>query len=544
MDQMIKTTRDALRDLEQHRNACLSINSRIPTEVLSSIFEIMALSQSYPTYSFSSFRPYANWLSVTQVCRLWRTTALNSPRMWGCIYGCTKFELAQLFLKRSKSAPLYLRSTPRQPNPETIALLFSCRSRLKEVELRWPVEGWQELFASCQLPLLETISVEPWVFYPNCHLLGMPSGDPQQFQFSSDQIEGGTSPSLRHLKLKSCYVTTLKNPHLFHLRTLNIQSDVLSPGLPLIHVFDALANMPYLEELELVNVIRSSATVQQGSVVCLPHLRRLHLGVVDPKILMLISHLSCPSLQSIEAASIGVVNHEDLVFICQVFYQLALGISPSCKATLEVHPSMLPGSVWQSPTALLPSTLSSSFVITPDSDLNETGQPPPPSRLTVGARQYDYATAIALCNFIPLLRPTTLVLKCVHEAVDNGLINFLRHMVDVEELQIDQFETLVLILEDTPSRSGKKAKQVRPDNLRPFALPSLKRIIAQGNVQIKNKVRKLNKLKRLLGSRKAMNAGIELFSISSPYYNEGSFQVLESEVGTLAYVPYHFPISY
>ncbi|KZV70686.1 hypothetical protein PENSPDRAFT_734567, partial [Peniophora sp. CONT] len=106
---------DAVRDFikQEVQGALIAISSlryqhnilhpvgRLPPELLSRIFHEVSL-DGIPNRHYRS----TSWLAVTYVCRIWRSTALDSASLWTEIPICLGRLWSQAFVLRSKSAPL------------------------------------------------------------------------------------------------------------------------------------------------------------------------------------------------------------------------------------------------------------------------------------------------------------------------------------------------------------------------------------------------------------------------------------------------------
>lgn len=123
-----------IRCLKEHKNTHLLTVSKVPTDILSIMFEALTLDATFP----SAPKPqeaYAHLLPATQVCRLWRAVALDSPCLWGCIFAFAPPRIVRLFLDRAASAPLYLRGSGGF-NEESVLAVLNHLDRLKEITLQ------------------------------------------------------------------------------------------------------------------------------------------------------------------------------------------------------------------------------------------------------------------------------------------------------------------------------------------------------------------------------------------------------------------------
>ncbi|KAJ8690805.1 hypothetical protein PTI98_012204 [Pleurotus ostreatus] len=143
---------DEIRSLEEYKNNRYLPVSKLPPEVLSTIFEFIAMTIE------DDVEPYSDLLSATQVCRLWRQVALLSPRIWSFIYCSAMPRLVDLFLERSKSAPLHLLYSDDNV-PENVQKVLNHLHRLKAINLQGREADWSSRIISQGAPQLESLSL-------------------------------------------------------------------------------------------------------------------------------------------------------------------------------------------------------------------------------------------------------------------------------------------------------------------------------------------------------------------------------------------------
>ncbi|KAF4588508.1 hypothetical protein EYR40_010060 [Pleurotus pulmonarius] len=218
---------DEIRSLEEYKNnRCLPV-SKLPPEVLSTIFEFIAMTID------DDLEPYSELLSATQVCRLWRQVALDSPRIWSFIYCSATPCLVDIFLERSKSAPLHLLYSEDNV-PENVQNALSHLYRLKEVDLANCEDEWLARISQ-GAPQLESLSLSTCGKTPVFH--------PSDNAF----------PLLQHLELFG-FVYTPSVASLTTLRSLTIAAAGIANRSQLpscVEFLSTLASLPNLSELSL-----------------------------------------------------------------------------------------------------------------------------------------------------------------------------------------------------------------------------------------------------------------------------------------------------
>ncbi|KAJ2965273.1 hypothetical protein NUW54_g14174 [Trametes sanguinea] len=154
----------AIIDLKGRLNNMTTV-ARLPPELLSEIF--LHLAETSYSEVGSSYRPaYAHarfyaWISVTHVCRTWRTVALSTPRLWGYIV-LTRSSIVEDVLARSKKAPLRITGHLMSSHDEKAKMLKNIMqesSRIQELRLSAPASSFRDLFPKMVEPanILETV---------------------------------------------------------------------------------------------------------------------------------------------------------------------------------------------------------------------------------------------------------------------------------------------------------------------------------------------------------------------------------------------------
>ncbi|KZV64136.1 hypothetical protein PENSPDRAFT_548940, partial [Peniophora sp. CONT] len=88
--------------LRRRRNALSPVNCLHP-EILTSIFAYLV--DLEPPNKLRTL----GWVRITHVCNLWRTVALDDPRLWSCITFTFGGSWVEESVRRSAACPLRLR---------------------------------------------------------------------------------------------------------------------------------------------------------------------------------------------------------------------------------------------------------------------------------------------------------------------------------------------------------------------------------------------------------------------------------------------------
>ncbi|KAG9217605.1 hypothetical protein CCMSSC00406_0010424 [Pleurotus cornucopiae] len=278
---------DEIRSLEEYKNnRCLPV-SKLPPEVLSTIFESIAMTIE------EDLEPYSDLLSATQVCRLWRQVALDSPRIWSFIYCSAPPRLVDLLLERSKAAPLHL--------------LYSGDNVPENVEKLSRI-------ISQGAPQLESLSLDA-------------SEEIDRFEPPVDAF-----PVLQHLELFG-FVYTPSVASLTTLRSLIINASRTS--------------LPNLSKLSLTEALTSSDGPLPSSSVRLAHLTSLYIQDADIRNIGLMACITAPQLKTIDLHHSGKASAEIATPVVAAIFQklptlttsysaLTLGVGGSSFARVEL----------------------------------------------------------------------------------------------------------------------------------------------------------------------------------------------------------------
>lgn len=225
-----------LSEAERH-NRSVHVN-RLPPEVLSLI-----LREILPILPPDGLRPDEDF-GFTGVCRYWRDVALNTPEIWSGIPNDVSMDMIQMFLTRSRNAPVTI---VVGPNTEYAAAMVSMAlphiGHTKHLSLNTLLSAQDLEYLSLPAPLLSVCIIG----HQGARLPRLP-----------DDFLGLCAPRLRRLHIyhASFSWTMMHCTSLIGgLRSLElaiIPADSLPSGS---QFYKALRSMPWLENL----VIRSGA---------------------------------------------------------------------------------------------------------------------------------------------------------------------------------------------------------------------------------------------------------------------------------------------
>ncbi|KAF4604354.1 hypothetical protein EYR40_001533 [Pleurotus pulmonarius] len=474
-----------IRRLEEYKNTQLLTVAKLPPDVLSIILESLALDA--PPSSISGREACAHILPATHVCRLWRQVALNSPRVWGCINGFASLPIIKMFLERSKSAPLCLWNPTTYTRNVSQKVLAVCNhlNRVRKIILRCNPE-WAKQIISAPTPQLEILSLRS----------NSSDNTTDLFVISAD-----TFPSLQHLSLIG-YIFKASIGSLNNIRSLLItpsdhggwRRSKINHADPL-EFFAMLSGLPFLSSLTLIDALAPLKGPIPLLSVALPSLT--HLLIQDDEIsnLGMMSCITAPLIE-VKLWHTGEANAGTAYPAIAAIYSNLPDIPHShskftlCTAANGRHPSWFGAHVqiWTG------CPVEKREAVIPFFDLKVSGTG------DLGAEGW----AFTLC-------PTTTLPPTLHFRSDVESHNYdslapyrehiFRQLKAVTELHSDRLIDISLILCDTPS-----------DPSEAMSLPSLRKIIT--NIpDIKYKQRVLSRLRKQLGARKAVDAGIEIWQI-------------------------------
>ena len=215
--------------------------SHLPQEILLKIFSYHCYEEPSPTH-------LPTWLSITHVCRLFRSISLNCPSLWNRIV-LSSSEWTQVMLARAGMVPLeihaYFPIYRQRIQLQNLCTVLSHLPRIRTLSLLGASTISRDVMAALiahPAPLLES-------FTHNTN-----EEDPSP-NFPDNIFQGGQVPRLKELWLIGCnfnWTSPLFRDSLISL-SLRCGNDMTLPSMSTL--LDILRRMPFLEHLALANPI-------------------------------------------------------------------------------------------------------------------------------------------------------------------------------------------------------------------------------------------------------------------------------------------------
>ncbi|KAJ7282838.1 hypothetical protein C8J57DRAFT_1463437 [Mycena rebaudengoi] len=259
--------------------------SRLPVELWDMIFAACVPDTPAPSLVDAP-------LSVSQVCRSWRSTVLSNPRLWSALALTTTrrhtergsaleafHRLVQLWLARSAARPLFVSLTQSDalkstlaafsPVPLLLTAVLAHAARIHTLELRIPEVFLFPLEApDLRLPALEHLKIaSPWPHLTAPDLL----------------LPLHVAPRLHTLALRD---TTAAFPLAHHLTTLTFLPAPHTPPPALWTLDDALALLAAAPALHTLHLAVADAMPLRRALAHAPALRDLALEFRDADALL------------------------------------------------------------------------------------------------------------------------------------------------------------------------------------------------------------------------------------------------------------------
>ncbi|KAF9238628.1 hypothetical protein BU15DRAFT_75079 [Melanogaster broomeanus] len=273
------------------KNALLPV-SRLPCEILATIF-------LYQAYSFYEDARYSGmwgsappWVNVSYVCLHWRNVALSCPSLWSFLL-VSSLRWTEELLSRSKTVPLRIRIDVEFRYQKAMILFEKATTdvtRIQDLSLKLPtlpynlVEGVLSKL-STPAPLLHTLR------------LRMPSlGEDGVYP---DTLFNRETPALRTLELYHCHMPW-SSPVFTTLSTLALRDIDWSSQPTMTELLTMLRRMPGLVHLYLEHALHSAedALTSQHTLLSesldLPHLSRLALIAPFSAVVVFLSNVTVP----------------------------------------------------------------------------------------------------------------------------------------------------------------------------------------------------------------------------------------------------------
>ena len=280
---------ESVRALKSRRNTLAPI-SRLPPETLTAIFSFLP-----PSAWVTKVRNLAR-ICVTHVCRQWRETALNYPRLWSD-FNLTKLTPAVMaeILARAQTMPLNLEANVIKwsvaQSDAFVRQLKAHIPHIRHLNISGSLRAVQPVLdrLASSAPILESLSLS--------HKFGQ---YPLPEVVIPINLFNCTAPKLTRIELDSCDISW-KSPFLRGLRSLKILKPYNGARHKLEDWLDALNEMPQLETLILEyatpHAPRTAPLISQPShAATLPSLTGFHLAASAKDCAFALAHLVLPAL--------------------------------------------------------------------------------------------------------------------------------------------------------------------------------------------------------------------------------------------------------
>ena len=285
--------------LNEHYNSLTPIG-KLPPETLGRIFEFIVS----PDRNLYNFHPdhSKKTLPLLSVCKAWRITALNWPRMWYHIIdadlipreicGCNP----ETIFARSGATPLhvyaYIWPMSKQRSP-FLRIYRDHPNRIQEAHIQIDIHySLGEVLQLLSTPM------------PNLNCFNLTATRPYQEHERNTgmpMILGGDSARLKALVLKAAFIPGNAFPNLVNLRLHSISGH----GLPIWQLLQLFRNCLRLETLDLSHTALSRLTAEEESgagakkpdmsPVVLAHLHGLRMGYMSvDHVLAILAFLHLP----------------------------------------------------------------------------------------------------------------------------------------------------------------------------------------------------------------------------------------------------------
>lgn len=261
-------------------------------DILLTIFQFLQAMQRCRTLS-----PWSDtwqWTNVSYVCTHWRRVALEDPRLWSHIEVRERGTGVELFLERSKKAPLSLSANITCRSQGRVQTILKNMDRMQNLSLSPNIMVGKrvlDILENHAAPLLERFEMS-YVSKEGRNRL-------------PNRLFAGHHPSLRELKLLNCEFSwnLPRLETLVHLQIFNILPECgQCPSLP--ELTSIFAKMPNLENLHVAGIIPPSPPgMDIGDRVSLPRLSKIGLGLPMNQCIEFLDYIPYPATSSISIFS-------------------------------------------------------------------------------------------------------------------------------------------------------------------------------------------------------------------------------------------------
>ncbi|TFK63446.1 hypothetical protein BDN72DRAFT_847612 [Pluteus cervinus] len=289
IDEEVAALRESIRALLAFRNT-FTPAYRLPPEVLTHIFSYIQQATLH-FYDPSSRNKAPRCLRASQVSQHWRNVALGSPGLWSCIYNTYPKCILEMWLERSKCAPLSVELLLTSSSDVSFVSSSLFRTRSLTVRHRestpWNADLPDLAFPA---PLLESLVLDADHRWSSRSVSVIP-----------DNIFAGIVPALRHLEVAGCAVNP--NSCIFaDLTSLILKNSNLSGELTSTDLLGILRRLPRLISLVLSGVLRSDSLAPLNvEKIALSSLQSLSIsGSALDQDLGILSNLSFPATATLD----------------------------------------------------------------------------------------------------------------------------------------------------------------------------------------------------------------------------------------------------
>lgn len=273
----------------------LTLPSLLPPELLAHVFSFLVLpaaidDKTYPPSNVDIESPNWDLITVTHVCRKWRTTAIGTPSLWTRLTP-TMTPSWEVFLPRAKQAPLMIvGGGPRTIGPLHFRCMFEHRRHIQTLILtrldrHETCEALTCLVGS--LPMLSVLHI---------HCSQFPNDLPEL----PINLLSTVAPQLRELSLFGVgFPWGMGSPKLATLRHNFLSSGSASSSpANLLKILNTFSQMPALQIVDLrvprLTGFDAESVSHNPNVVSLPALQELRLTSYDDSCCHLWSLLELP----------------------------------------------------------------------------------------------------------------------------------------------------------------------------------------------------------------------------------------------------------
>ncbi|KAJ8456017.1 hypothetical protein ONZ45_g18833 [Pleurotus djamor] len=277
-----------IRSFKSERNTHSDI-SQLPDEILALI--MIARRDG----DVLSPRPSClDWLSATAVCRHWRQVSLDTPSLWSYIdleYGEKTSNCAEIFLERSKSAPLSLvvSLNPKFSDFDRLMRLFVETMTTRELK-----ELGMTSFKPTDEMVGDLMEFRPNVSAPYLTSLDL-DGNYRNIETSTDYL-WPEMPALCYLHLVNMPVPKTF-PHLPKLYFLTMTTPI-GQIFPISRALQILQQTPLVETVVLSHLHRESSMDHMPHVI-LPNLSTLELKADTFEVSRVLDYLAFPTATAV-----------------------------------------------------------------------------------------------------------------------------------------------------------------------------------------------------------------------------------------------------